>query len=339
MIYKAAYDTLKTMSRANWQEQLRNAVRDPAMLFKELDLTMGPESLPHASLQDFPLMVPRRWLKRINSGNLDDPLLRQVLPLAEEDTEHPGFTLDPVGESARRPAPGLLQKYHGRALLITTGACAVHCRYCFRRHFPYADDNVVSNNWNASLELLAEDPGISEIILSGGDPLVLGEEKLAGLIQRLEHIPHLQRLRIHSRIPVVLPERITDELIDLLLRSRLTPVLVIHCNHPDELDPQVIASLQRFRNAGIVVLNQSVLLNGINDSWEIIATLNESLFHCGVLPYYLHLLDPVAGAAHFQVPMETASAIVEQLRRHLPGYLVPKMVREQSGAPYKIPIL
>ena len=339
MIYKAAYDTLKTMSRANWQEQLRNAVRDPVILFKELDMTMTPESLPYNALQEFPLMVPRRWLARIGSGNLDDPLLRQVLPLAAEDTEHPGFSRDPVGESARRQAPGLLQKYHGRALLITTGACAIHCRYCFRRHFPYADENVVSNNWNASLDLLAADPGISEIILSGGDPLVLGEEKLSGLIQRLERIPHLQRLRIHSRIPVVLPERITDELIAALLRSRLTPVLVIHCNHPNELDDQVATILHRIRKAGIVVLNQSVLLRGVNDSPEIIATLSERLFQYGVLPYYLHLLDPVTGAAHFQVPMETASAIMEQLRRHLPGYLVPRLVREQAGAPYKLPLL
>lgn len=339
MINKAAYDTLKPMRSANWQQQLRDAIRDPAVLFKMLDLPMHATHLPQRSLREFPLMIPQGFVHRIRSNSPDDPLLRQVLPLADEDDEQPGFTRDPVGEVERRPAPGLLYKYHGRALLITTGACAVHCRYCFRRHFPYGEQNAASDNWDVPLALLARDHSIKEIILSGGDPLVLGDNKLFGLIRQLEQIPHLQRLRIHSRIPVVLPERITDEFIDGLVRSTLTPVLVIHSNHPDEIDHQVAGTLRRIRNAGLVLLNQSVQLHGVNDRWETLAALSESLFDCGVLPYYLHMLDPVAGAAHFQVPMETSIAIMECLRSHLPGYLVPKLVREQTGAPYKIPIL
>lgn len=339
MINKAAYDTLKTMSSANWQEQLRNTVRNPTVLADLLNLPVSGLQLPEKSLRDFPLKVPRGFVDRMQKNTLDDPLLRQVLPLAAEDGERPGFNRDPVGEATSHRAPGLLQKYHGRALLITTGACAVHCRYCFRRHFPYGEGSAVGDNWHIALELLARDPGISEVILSGGDPLVLGDEKLLGLIQRLDRIPQLRRLRIHSRIPVVLPERITVDLIASLLQIRLTPVLVIHCNHPGELDSQVTDALLQIRQAGIVVLNQSVLLNGVNDSWETIASLSERLFQCGVLPYYLHLLDPVAGAAHFQVSMETPAAIMEELRKHLPGYLVPRLVREQAGAPYKIPVL
>ena len=339
MINKAAYDTLKPMLRANWQQQLRNAVRDPAALLKMLELPLLHDHLPRNALREFPLKVTPGFVRRIRIGTPDDPLLRQILPLAQEDSEHPGFTPDPVGESERRLSPGLLQKYHGRALLITTGSCAVHCRYCFRRHFPYTDESITGDNWETSLDLLARDCAISEIILSGGDPLVLRDEKLFGLIGRLERIAHLKRLRIHSRVPVVLPERITDELIAGLLRTRLTPVMVIHCNHPDEIDDQVAGTLRRIRQAGLVVLNQSVLLHGVNDAWEPIAALSERLFDCGVLPYYLHMLDPVAGAAHFHVPVESALTIMEQLRRRLPGYLVPRLVQEQSGAPYKIPVL
>jgi len=318
---------------------MRTPVREPARLIELLKLTGSGLQLPEKSLQEFPLKVPPGFIDRMQKNNPDDPLLRQVLPLALEDDDHPGFTRDPVGELARHPAPGLLQKYNGRALLITTGACAVHCRYCFRRHFPYGDENASTAHWKKALESLAQDSSINEIILSGGDPLVLADDKLFDLVHRLQVIPHLKRLRIHSRIPVVLPERITEELISGLSTSRLKPVLVIHCNHPNEINNQVTAVLTRIRRAGIVVLNQSVLLQGVNDHWEPLATLSERLFDYGVLPYYLHMLDPVAGAAHFHVSMESASAIMEGLHIHLPGYLVPRLVREQAGAPYKIPIL
>ena len=339
MINKAAYDTLKSMSRANWLEQLRGAVRDPEALNRMLGLDPDGSELPARSLREFPLLVPRNWVERIAYGNKNDPLLRQVLPLAAEDQAHAGFSRDPLGEAGRLQAPGLLQKYHGRALLVTTGACAIHCRYCFRRHFPYAAENGARDNWDGALEQLARDPDLSEIILSGGDPLVLADDRLLTLIQRLEQLPQLQRLRIHSRVPVILPERVTDELLQALSRTRLIPVLVIHCNHPEELDQHAGSALERLRQAGIVLLNQSVLLRGINDSWETIAALSERLLRYGVLPYYLHLLDPVDGAAHFHVPMADAAVIMEALRRHLPGYLVPRLVREQAGAPYKLPLL
>lgn len=309
------------------------------MLVELLGLTGSRLQLAEKSLQEFPLKVPPGFIDRMRKNDPDDPLLRQVLPQAEEDVDRPGFTRDPVGETLRHPTPGLLQKYNGRALLITTGACAVHCRYCFRRHFPYGHENPATAHWKQALESLAQDSSVNEIILSGGDPLVLADDKLFDLIRRLEVIPHLKRLRIHSRMPVVVPERITDELISGLSASRLTPVLVIHCNHPNEINNQVAAALTRLRRAGIVLLNQSVLLQGVNDHWEPLAALSESLFDYGVLPYYLHVLDPVAGAAHFYVPVETATKILEDLRIHLPGYLVPRLVREQIGAPYKIPLL
>ena len=318
---------------------MRTLVREPATLAELLELSTSGLQLPANSLQEFPIKIPLGFIERMQKRNPDDPLLRQVLPVAAEDQEHTGFTKDPVGELGPNMVPGLLRKYHGRALLITTGACAVHCRYCFRRHFPYGEQSASRENWKNTLESLAGDESISEIILSGGDPLILGDEKLFDLIRRLEEIPHLKRLRIHTRIPVVLPERITSEFIDGLTHSRFTTVLVIHCNHPNELDDKVGGALARFRQAGIVILNQSVLLQGVNNHWQPLAALSEGLFEYGVLPYYLHMLDPVAGAAHFHVPIGTAREIMEDLRVHLPGYLVPRLVREQSGAPYKIPVL
>ena len=247
VIGKAAYDTLKSMIRSNWQEQLRSSVRETAKLVELLDLSASGLRLPEKSLLEFPVKVPRTFIDRIKTPTPDDPVLRQVLPLDAEDLEFPAFTRDPLGEHDRQPAPGLLRKYYGRALLITTGACAVHCRYCFRRYFPYAEQTASRDNWKKPLDLLARDESINEIILSGGDPLILDNEKLSGLIQRLERISHLKRLRIHSRIPVVLPDRITTGLIDVLMQSRFTTVLVIHCNHPNELNDKVGEALTRFR--------------------------------------------------------------------------------------------
>ena len=338
VINKAAYDTLKSMQSANWQEQIRTSIKSPETLLKHLDICSREIDLSVNSLRHFPVKVPLGFVDRMQKGNPADPLLRQVLPLAAEDEDLPHFSSDPVGELARRTGTGILHKYHGRALLITTGACAIHCRYCFRRHFPYEEEHT-TGNWGKPLEYLGKDTSIKEIILSGGDPLALSDTKLLNLINRLAAIPAIKRLRIHSRIPVVIPARVTDDLVQVLSQSRLTPIAVIHCNHPGELDERVGDALIKLRNAGIVVLNQSVMLKGVNDDWNTIAALCERLIEYGVLPYYLHMLDPVAGAAHFNVPDEAAGTIMEDLRIHLPGFLVPRLVREQAGAPYKIPIL
>jgi EF-P beta-lysylation protein EpmB len=242
---------------------------------------------------------------------------------------------DPVGDLAARAAPGLLHKYRGRALLAMTGACAVHCRYCFRRHFPYADESAVRDPAPA-LEHIARDAGIHEVILSGGDPLTLSDRRLADLVRSLATIPHLRRLRVHTRLPVVLPTRVTDACLAALTQTRLPCVVVVHANHANEIDEAVGAAFANMRAAGITLLNQSVLLRGVNDDADALAHLSEALFEAGALPYYLHALDKVAGAAHFEVGESRALAVMDALRVRLPGYLVPRLVREQAGAPFKL---
>jgi EF-P beta-lysylation protein EpmB len=287
----------------------------------------------------FGLRVPRGYLRRIPKGDPDDPLLRQVLPLGAELLAAPGYGPDPVGDAAATARPGLLHKYRGRALLITTGACAVHCRYCFRRQFPYGETRIGAAQWGQIRAYLEADPGIDEVILSGGDPLVLSDQRLAELVQRLDAVAQLKRLRIHSRVPVVLPERIGPGLLAGLADSRLRRLLVLHANHPRELNAEVAAALAALREAGIDLLNQSVLLAGVNDREAILAELSERLFDCGVLPYYLHLLDRVQGAAHFAVDEAKAKALMQSLRARLPGYLVPRLVLEQAGAVSKTPLV
>lgn len=332
--------TVKAISRQapRWQRELARAISDPAELLRELEL--DPALLPAARLAAarFPLRAPRGFVARMRKGDPHDPLLRQVLPLAAELAPAPGFVTDPVGDGAAQAAPGVLHKYHGRALLIVTGACAVHCRYCFRREFPYAEAHAGVGQWRSALAYLAGDASIREVILSGGDPLSLSDQRLGLLLAELDRVPHLKRLRIHSRQPIVLPERVDDGLLDLFARTRLQPVLVVHANHPREIDDTVRAALARLANAGVTLLNQSVLLRGVNDAAATLAELSEVLFAGRVLPYYLHLLDRVCGAAHFEVNESEASAIMEQLRQRLPGYLVPRLVREQPGQPAKIPV-
>lgn len=331
--------TVKAISRQapRWQRELARAISDPAELLRELEL--DPALLPAARLAAarFPLRAPRGFVARMRKGDPHDPLLRQVLPLAAELAPAPGFVTDPVGDGAAQAAPGVLHKYHGRALLIVTGACAVHCRYCFRREFPYAEAHAGVGQWRSALAYLAGDASIREVILSGGDPLSLSDQRLGLLLAELDRVPHLKRLRIHSRQPIVLPERVDDGLLDLFARTRLQSVLVVHANHPREIDDTVRAALARLANAGVTLLNQSVLLRGVNDAAATLAELSEVLFAGRVLPYYLHLLDRVCGAAHFEVNESEASAIMEQLRQRLPGYLVPRLVREQPGQPAKIP--
>ncbi|MGH8121960.1 MAG: KamA family radical SAM protein, partial [Rudaea sp.] len=252
--------------------------------------------------------------------------------------EVPGFTRDAVGDLAARAANGVLHKYEGRALLIATGSCAVHCRYCFRRHFPYAEETAAANRWHEAVEHLRADTSIGEAILSGGDPLSLATSKLAELTDTLATIPHLVRLRIHTRLPVVLPERVDDELLRWLAGVPWPVAIVLHANHANELDADVADACSRLRATGAILLNQSVLLRGVNDSAGALATLSQRLFACGVLPYYLHQLDQVAGVAHFAVDDRRAGELIDDLRARLPGYLLPRLVREVAGAPYKLPL-
>ncbi len=281
--------------------------------------------------EEFPLFVPREFAAKMQPGNLADPLLRQVLPVEQETLAVPGFTADPVGDEAATLTPGLLQKYRGRALLVTTGACAVHCRYCFRRHFPYSQAPKGVEAWQTALKTLAADRSIREVLLSGGDPLMLSDDILRELAGRLADIPHLSRLRIHTRLPVMIPSRINQALLGWLCQSRLRPVMVIHANHPRELGEDVAAALARLSGAGVMLLNQSVLLRGVNDDAQTLIDLSEKLLDQHVMPYYLHQLDRVRGAAHFEVPRAEGIRLVEAMRQALPGYAVPRFVEEIAG--------
>jgi EF-P beta-lysylation protein EpmB len=324
--------------RKSWQQQLAEGFRDPARLLAHLQLPASRLVPAQRAAAAFPLRVPRYFADLMTPGDPHDPLLRQVLPVADELVASPGFSTDPVGDMAARAGHGLLQKYRGRALLITTGACAVHCRYCFRRHYPYSDEQAGRDDWSPVLVELARRPDISEIILSGGDPLSLSDQRLASLLEGLAAVPGLRRLRIHSRLPVVLPARLTTRLTSLLAGNRLATSLVLHANHSRELTGTLAAALGPLRDAGVTLLNQAVLLAGVNDDARVLADLSETLFDLGILPYYLHQLDPVAGAAHFQVDEERARALHRQLRDTLPGYLLPRLVHEVAGGAAKLPL-
>ncbi|MEN1924874.1 EF-P beta-lysylation protein EpmB [Luteimonas qiangzhengi] len=327
-----------SMQQRRWQQAWREAVRDPRELLSLLGLEHAAAAVSAAAAAQFPLRVPRSFVARMRRGDLDDPLLRQVLPLDEEMRPVPGFDIDAVGDGAARAGRGLIRKYNGRALLVSTGSCAVHCRYCFRRHFPYAEETAAAGGWREAAAAIAADPQIDEVILSGGDPLSLATSKLAELTDALVAIPHLRRLRIHSRLPIVLPERVDDELIDWLAALPWPTTVVVHANHGNEFDPHVDAAMARLRGAGATLLNQAVLLRGVNDSEQALADLCERGFEAGVLPYYLHQLDRVAGAAHFEVADATALALHRALLHRLPGYLVPKLVREVAGDASKRPL-
>jgi len=315
-----------------WQRELAGAIRTAEALCALLDLDSTQFPMPQTG-KNFPLRVPRGYVARIVSGDPNDPLLLQVLPSCAEDVTSPGYGNDPVGDLDARVAPGVLHKYHGRVLLIATGACPIHCRYCFRRYFPHEH-----LDWDAAMAYLTAHPDIQEVVLSGGDPLSLPDRQLAALNERLATIPHLRRLRIHTRMPVVLPERVDDALIAWLTQGRLRKVMVLHINHPHELDEKVRGACTALIRAGVVLLNQSVLLRNINDRVEILATLSEALFEAGVTPYYLHLLDAVQGAAHFSVSATFAMGLMEELRIRLPGYLVPRLVQESAGALAKVTV-
>lgn len=311
----------------SWQKILAQGFTSSKELLKFLEIPVEQGSLQ--AQQQFKTRVPRGFAARMQPKNNQDPLLLQVLAQHEELHEVADFVPDPLEEIEKNPLQGLVHKYQGRVLLILTGACAVHCRYCFRRHFPYQENNPGRQGWQPILDYIRRDVSIHEVILSGGDPLLAADEVLSHLISELEGISHVRTLRIHTRIPIVLPERIDGSFLKLLSNIRLRKVMVLHCNHPQELDEQVQKVCTLLRQTGCHLLNQSVLLNGINDHASCLAQLSERLFTLGILPYYLHLLDRVAGSAHFDIPHERALTIYRQLQTQLPGYLVPRLAREE----------
>lgn len=326
-------------STDSWQTQLSQGVRTPAQLLTLLNLPLELLSDAQKGHTEFPVRVPMSFVNRMKKGDLNDPLLRQVLPLSHETEATPdGFVLDPLGEADANKTPGIVHKYQGRVLLIASGSCAINCRYCFRRHFPYADNQLSTQEWLGALDYIRNRADINEVILSGGDPLNNNDQRLFTLIKAIEKIPHVTRLRIHTRLPIVLPARITDELINRLKASRLNVVTVVHANHANEINEEVGDALTKLHGDNLHVLNQSVLLNGINDSSHLLKELSERLFTYRVLPYYLHLLDPVKGAHHFDVSEVQAQKIILELQATLPGFLVPKLVKEVHGRPSKTSI-
>lgn len=322
-----------------WQQALATAFTDPEAFIRYLQLEPGLLPAAQRAAYLFGLKVPHFFAGLIRKGDPTDPLLRQVLPLEAEQFPAPGFSSDPVGDGETAVVPGILHKYQGRLLLIASGSCAIHCRYCFRRHFPYQSNSAGRSQWQQAIDYIHASRETDEVILSGGDPLTLTDNRLAPLIGKLAQIPHLRRLRIHSRLPVVIPQRLTPGLTELLSRTRLSTVLVLHVNHPNELSPELRTTLQPLRQAGVTLLNQSVLLRGVNDSIDTLVRLSITLFDNGVLPYYLHLLDRVQGAAHFEISEQEARKLQVGIRNRLPGYLVPAMVRETPGAPAKQPLI
>lgn len=326
------------MPTPRWQQLWRDAVRDPRELLALLGLESAALAISDEAAAQFPLRVPRGFVARMRHGDPNDPLLRQVLPLDAEMHPMPGFSLDAVGDAAAKAGDGVIRKYRGRALLVSTGSCAIHCRYCFRRHFPYAEETAAAAGWRNAVELIRADASIDEVILSGGDPWSLSTPKLAELTAALATIGHLKRLRIHTRLPVVLPERVDAALLAWLSALPWPVTVVLHANHAREFDAQVDAALARLRGAGVMLLNQAVLLRGVNDSVEALAELSERGHAAGVLPYYLHQLDRVQGSAHFEIDDDRARSLHAQLATRLSGYLVPKLVREVAGDTGKRPL-
>ena len=315
----------------SWQDELRDAITDPAELLSHLEL---PTDLLDAAIQAdalFALKVPRPYLARIEKGNPLDPLLLQVLPQHQETLPQPGYTQDPLAEQQANPLPGLIHKYTHRVLLVLSGACAINCRYCFRRHFAYQENQLGKQQWRQILDYLHQHPEVDEVIFSGGDPLATPDTRLQRMIHDLEQIPHLERLRIHTRLPVVIPSRITPDLLHALSSTRLQSLMVLHINHPNEIDAKVRQASRLITQHNIPLLNQSVLLKRINDSVTVQKTLSKTLFAAGILPYYLFLFDPVAGAAHFDLPEDQAKDLAARLQAELPGYLMPRLAVEIPG--------
>lgn len=322
-----------------WQTALDESLKKPEELLSQLGLIRHLDTADGNIIKQFPLRVTQSYINKMRYGDPDDPLLRQVFPLINENIDVKNFITDPVGDHMAIIAPGILQKYYGRTLLITTGACAIHCRYCFRRYFPYGDSNPLASQWIATLQLIDANNSIHEVILSGGDPLILTNYKLAQIINDIEKIKHVKRIRIHTRIPIVLPERIDSSLLKLISSSRLQIIMVIHSNHANEIDQEVANSLKLLQITECQLLNQSVLLKDVNNNIQSLYNLSERLSEVNVIPYYLHLLDRVRGASHFNVSEQQGIELINQLRTLLPGYLVPRLVRELQGEDSKTIIL
>ncbi len=317
-----------------WQQELSEGFSNAQELCHYLDLPPNKNNILYSS--KFPLKVPREFANRMEKGNLYDPLLKQILPISDETLEFSDFNSDPVGDINAMKASGVIHKYHGRVLFITTGSCAINCRYCFRRNFPYQDAQLSTQKIVKAIDYIKKNTDISEVILSGGDPLLLSDKKIINLINELDKINHLSRIRIHSRIPIVLPSRITSELCHSLSASKKKIIIVIHSNHENELNDKVKSACEKIKQSKATLLNQSVLLKNINDTSDQLIALSEKLFFFDVLPYYLHLLDKASGTRHFEVDQKTAIHLMNQIKKRLPGYLVPKLVREQEGAKNKI---
>lgn len=327
--------TLNTPSREDWLVQLADVITDPDELLRVLNIDADEKLLAgHEAKRLFALRVPRAFAARMKKGDPDDPLLRQVLTAREEFVAAPGYSTDPL-EEQHSVVPGLLHKYRNRALLLVKGGCAVNCRYCFRRHFPYAENQGNKRNWQLALDYIAVHSELDEIIFSGGDPLMAKDHELDWLLEQLEAIPHIKRLRIHSRLPIVIPARITETLVARFAQSSLQILLVNHINHAQEIDDTFRTAMTKLRQAGVTLLNQSVLLRGVNDNARTLADLSNALFDAGVMPYYLHVLDKVQGAAHFMVSDSEAREIMHELLTLISGYMVPKLAREIGGEPSK----
>ena len=334
-----AVSVIKSDLPEKWQQILSDLITDPKELLQLLDL--DPEKSPFSlhALQQFPLKVPRPFVELIEKSNWDDPLLRQIWPSKLEEHEQTGFVSDPLAESNYNPVAGLLHKYHGRVLLTAAPHCAIHCRYCFRRHFDYQSNSPSRQQWEAAFEYIHNDSSIDEVILSGGDPLALSNRQLFWLLEQIDQIPHITRLRIHSRLPIVIPQRINSDLLNCLGRFRQKVVLVIHCNHSHELTTEMAGNFHKLATNGVTVLNQSVLLKDVNDSASCLIELSKALFSHNVLPYYLHLPDRVSGTAHFYTDEAHARDLLNIMQARLPGYLVPHLVSEIQGEASKTRIM
>lgn len=332
---KKIYHAASSDDFQDWQAELSGAVSDLDTLFALLDL---PKQAQIHTPKQFGLRVPHAFIKKMKKGDINDPLLRQVLPDTKETWTIGGYSTDPLDENNHNPIKGLLHKYQSRVLLTVTGACAVHCRYCFRQHFDYHANQPSTHEMDAVIGYITKHTEVDEVILSGGDPLSLSNKRLKLWLDKIADIAHIRTVRLHTRLPVVLPNRVDDELITLIRHYQKNIVIVLHINHPNEIDDQLIAKTKQLKDAGATLLNQSVLLADINDDIHTLSKLSQDLFGAGILPYYLHILDKVQGAAHFDIAISDAIRLYWQLLEVLPGYLVPKLVQELPNRPFKTPI-
>jgi EF-P beta-lysylation protein EpmB len=319
-----------TADLPNWQKELNNAVKNPLQLLQLLNISPQSVPLSDAARKSFAMLVPLPFIKKMKMGDINDPLLKQVLPIRDEELVSPNYTTDPLQEH-NSAIPGLLHKYQSRVLLILKSGCAVNCRYCFRRHFPYQDNNINKKQLQEVIHYIKKHPEVNEVILSGGDPLMSKDDFLQFVIDQLEPLVQLKRLRLHTRLPVVIPSRITDRLANMLQRSRFNVICVLHINHANEIDQTFQDAIYKLHQAGVQLLNQGILLKGVNDNSQSLIALSEALFAAHILPYYLFLLDKVQGAQHFDIDEMKAKRLIQEMNTALPGYLVPKLSREIAG--------